>query len=160
MVNVLDDIARPRRPDAPDGADPDVAGPSHVFAALERLNRRADRDMQRLVPPTVEGLRGSYGRILDLLRPEGVRPSELAEGASITKQAIGQRVRELEQRGWVAVEPDPADGRAVLVRRTAAGEQVRRAAVAAIADMEAEWADVVGADRYATFRAVLDELGA
>jgi DNA-binding MarR family transcriptional regulator len=143
MVNMIDDLEAP---------------PAHVFEALERLNRRADDAMRRLVPADLK-LRGSYGRILDLIDDDGTRPSALADGAWITKQAVGQRVHELEARGWVTVSPDPTDGRAVVVRRTAEGDRVRRTAVGAIAAMEDEWADLVGAERYATFRDVLDELG-
>jgi DNA-binding MarR family transcriptional regulator len=135
-------------------------GPArHVLAAIERANRRIDADLRRRRPAGLEGMRGSYGRILDLIGDDGSRPSALAEGSWITKQAVGQRVRELEERGWVTVTPDPADGRAVLVRRTARGDEVRRLARAAISQMESDWAASVGPDRYATFRAVLDELG-
>jgi DNA-binding MarR family transcriptional regulator len=144
MVNMIDDF--------------DDIGPRHVFEALERVNRRAGGAMGRLVPSTL-GLRGSHGRILDLIDDEGTRPSALADGAWITKQAVGQRVHELEARGWVTITRDPSDGRAVIVRRTAEGDRIRRTAVGAIATMEEEWAERVGAERYATFRAVLDELG-
>lgn len=129
-----------------------------MLAALERLDRRIDRDLRRSVSH-IEGLRGSHGRILDLIDDEGSRPSTLADGAWITKQAVGQRIRELERFGWVTVSPDPDDGRAVIVRRTRAGERVRSAARGGIEEMERAWADQVGADRYATFRQVLDELG-
>ena len=145
MVNMIDDL---------DGGEP-----RHVFEAIDRLNRRADAALRRLIPPDMEGLRGSHGRILDLIDDAGTRPSALADGAWITKQAVGQRVHELEARGLVSITPDPTDGRAVIVRRTPEGDRIRRGAVGAIAAMEAEWAEVVGATRYATFRAVLDELG-
>ena len=62
--------------------------PVHVLAALERLNRRADAFMRRYLPRDVTGIRGSYGRILDLIEDDGSRPSELVGGAWITKQAI------------------------------------------------------------------------
>lgn len=106
----------------------------------------------------VEGLRGSHGRILDLIAPGGTRPSALAEGATISKQAVSQRIRELEERGWVQLRPDPSDGRALLVHRTSEGDDVRRQLRAAIRALESEWADAVGAGRYAAFRSVLDEL--
>jgi DNA-binding MarR family transcriptional regulator len=132
---------------------------AHVFAALERLRYRSDADMRRLVPRSIEGLRGSQARLLDMIAVAGSRPSELAEGAWISKQAVGQRLREMEERGWVSITPDPSDGRAVVVRRTRAGDRVRKAALATITSMEQEWAEQVGADRYAIFRAVVDELG-
>jgi len=104
------------------------------------------------------GLRGSEGRILSLIGRHGTRPSVLADGAWISKQAIGKRIHDLAERGLVEVEPDPADGRAVLVRRTAAGDRLLAVANSWIADVERDLASVVGEDRYAVFRQVLDEL--
>jgi DNA-binding MarR family transcriptional regulator len=130
-----------------------------VLAALERLDHTIARGMGRFVGTEVEGLRGSQARMLELIGDGGTRPSALAEGSRITKQAVGQRIREMEERGWVTVTPDPSDGRAVLVRRTAAGDRVRRTIRQGVGRMEREWTDLVGADRYAVFRQVLDELG-
>ena len=146
VVNVVDDIPDERT--------------AHVLAGLGALDQRIAADLRRLLPPQVTGMRGSHGRLLDLIAAEGTRPSTLADGAWITKQAVGKRLRELEGRGLVALAPDPADRRAVLVRRTPDGDRVRAAAREAIAAMEDEWAGVVGPERYATFRAVLAELGA
>ena len=139
---------------------PEMTSPN-VLAAVEWLTRRIAEDVRALrqahdVPIT----RGSQGLILDLLPEDGARPTELADGRWVSKQAIGQRVRELIDLGLVRTDPDPTDRRAVIVRRTPAGDrgadQLRRA----IADLERSWARQVGEDRYATFRAVLDELGA
>ncbi len=157
---MMDDTGDDQTEDANDGAsgapNPEA---DHIFAALGRLNRRADADIRRLATKEMTGLRGSHGRILDLIDRKGSRPSALADGAWITKQAISQRIRELENRGWVQVSPDPDDGRATLIRRTAQGDRVRSSALGAIATMEHEWAQLVGVERYDTFRQVLDELG-
>lgn len=151
FVNMVDD-----REDAADDAG--RGRPGHVLAALSMLDRRVERDLRRLLPRDVHPIRGSYGRILDLIADAGSRPSALAAGDWITKQAIGKRLRELEELGWVSLVPDPSDGRALIVRRTRKGDRVRAAARSAIHAMEEEWSAAVGADRYATFRAVLDEL--
>ncbi len=132
---------------------------AHAFVALDRLQQRAQREVGARLPPDAAGLRGSHGRILDMIGPDGSRPTELARGAWISKQAIGQRVKELEELGWVTVAPDPDDGRAVRVRRTAEGDRVRTGAVRAIRRMEHDWAQQVGVERYRAFREVLDELG-
>ena len=137
----------------------DLDETSHVFAALEQLRRRADQDMARLTASITKPLRGSHGRLLSLIPEDGIRPSEIAADAWITKQAVGTRLREMEELGWVTIGPDPADGRAVLVRRTAAGTRIRRAAREAIETLETEWAEAVGPERYRIFRAVLGELG-
>lgn len=142
----------------PPGMDPSSP---HVLAAVEWLIRRIADDTRSLrqdrnVPIT----RGSHGRILDLLPEDGARPSELAAGGWVTKQAIGQRVRELVDLGLVRTDPDPTDARAVIVRRTPAGDRVTTQLHDLIAALEQSWAQQVGQDRYATFRAVLDELSA
>ena len=130
----------------------------HAVAAVEGLTRRMGRDLRRLVDGFAPGLRGSSGRLLALIGEGGTRPSVLADGALISKQAVGQRLREMEDVGLVVLLPDPDDGRAVLARRTAEGDEILRRLNAAIADLEAEWAAVAGAERYAIFRNVLDEL--
>lgn len=135
----------------------DDAGPGHVLALLHRLRQRTDAD---LAPRFLEvpGMRGSFGFILGVLPEEGARPTAMAAQTGITKQSFGERVRELERRGWVESLPDPADGRARLIRRTAEGDRVRRMTEEVIASMEHDWAGEVGADRYATFISVLREL--
>lgn len=133
----------------------------HVLDAVEWFQRRMGAEFrahrQRDDLPVS---RGSQGRILHLLPDDGARPTELATGGWITKQAIGKRVRELEALGLVRTDPDREDGRAVVVRRTAAGDRVAAQILDAIAAIERSWAEEVGEERYATFRAVLDELGA
>lgn len=134
--------------------------PAHVFVHLDQLARRGQRDLTRLLDTTesIPGLRGSIGRILSLVPPEGARPTALADGAWITKQSLGERVREMERLGWVTTDADPVDKRAHLVHRTELGNRVLATAERTIAAMEAEWSAKVGTDRYTVFRTVLAEL--
>lgn len=60
-------------------------------------------------------------RLLPYLPVEGARGVELARRLGVTKQAVGRLVGELEAAGLLRREPDPADGRAWLVRFTPAG---------------------------------------
>jgi DNA-binding MarR family transcriptional regulator len=46
----------------------------------------------------------------------GVRPSALAQGAGITKQAMSQLVRELKTRSYMEQVPDATETRAKIVR--------------------------------------------
>ena len=104
-------------------------------------------------------MRASHARLLHLVPPEGARPSELAQGW-ISKQAVGQRLREMVEGGLVTVEPDPHDGRASVVRRTPEGDRTLTLVLRELAELEVELAREVGERRYRTFRAVLDELAA
>lgn len=148
------------------GREPDRTGDEaadsplpHLFAALDALQRRLGPEISARMRPHGAELRGSHGRILGLLPPEGARPSALAEGW-ISKQAIGKRIQELVESGLVSVEPDPDDRRATIVRRTAEGTRLRAVAKKEIAEIEASLAAEVGAKRYRLFREVLDELAA
>jgi DNA-binding MarR family transcriptional regulator len=130
----------------------------HVVALLHRLRQRTDADLASKLDG-VPGMRGSFGAILGVLPADGARPTVLAERLGITKQSLGERLRELEQRGWIESVPDPTDGRALIVRRTADGDRIREITGLAIASMESEWAAEVGDRRFRTFLAVLSELG-
>ncbi len=129
----------------------------HVVAGIEALQRRMSEALTERMTTVGIALRGSHGRILSLISPAGTRPSVLAEGW-VSRQAIGQRIRELEQLELVAVEQDPHDRRATVVRRTSEGDRVLAQLAAGIADFERELRDQVGGARYDTFRRVLDEL--
>jgi DNA-binding MarR family transcriptional regulator len=59
-------------------------------------------------------------------RPEGVRLTELAQTARITKQSMGALVDSLEHGGYVERVDDPEDARAWRVRLTARGRQYGR----------------------------------
>ena len=58
----------------------------------------------------------------------------------------------------IAVGPDPADRRARIVTRTPAGDEIKAMTERAIAAMEGDWAEHVGAERYRVFKEVLNEL--
>ena len=135
-----------------------VTLPDHVFSRLDGLNRRAGHDIRPHLDLTIEGMRGTFGALLGILPTDGARPSELAEAMRISKQAVGQRLVEMEARGWITISPDPIDKRARIVTRTPAGDEIKAMSEQAIAAMERNWADQVGADRYRVFKEVLNEL--
>lgn len=57
------------------------------------------------------------------------------------------------------ISPDPADRRAKVIRRTAAGEHATQVLRASIGTVEGRWRGEVGAERYTTFLGVLGVLG-
>lgn len=58
---------------------------------------------------------------------DGMRPSQLAAELQITKQAVNKLAGHLEERGYIAREPDPVDGRGRVIRLTAKGRSVEMA---------------------------------
>ena len=103
-------------------------------------------------------LRGSHLRLLSSVPPRGINVTELAAALSMTKQAAGQFVTYLEGTGHLTTRPDPQDRRVRLVVRTPEGDRTVRTVGARIARLERQWAREVGAERFATFRAVLHDL--
>ena len=105
-----------------------------------------------------EGLRPVHRPILRDLLTSGQRPTELAARMGVSKQTVNDLLRELEQLGYIALVPDPDDGRA---KRTAVTERGRRLGVEVVRLSDAvgrRWAARVGERRYATFEQVLHEI--
>lgn len=129
----------------------------HMLATLSLVERRLGEAMAARMAPHEVVMRGSHARLLDLVPPDGARPSDLAQGW-ISKQAVGKRIQEMNEAGLVTVGPDPDDGRASVVRRTVEGDRALSLIMHELGGLEAELAREVGERRYRTFRAVLDEL--
>ena len=134
-----------------------AVNPPHLLGKLDLAFRAANKALQENVS-LVPGLRPSHYRLLDFTPTGGIRLSELARGANITKQALGEFVTNLETAGLVDVTPDPSDGRARLVTPTPAGRriqtQIRRTVTAIEQDLEQR----VGNERWKVFCQVLDAL--
>jgi DNA-binding MarR family transcriptional regulator len=97
-------------------------------------------------------------RIAQRLSPDGIRLTELAEQAQVTKQTAGALVDELERNGYVTRRPDPADARARLVLLGDRGAEVCRTAGVELARIEEQWRDHLGDDAYRGLRAALSSL--
>ena len=94
-------------------------------------------------------------RIAQRLSPNGIRITDLADQAQVTKQTAGALVDELERNGYVARKPDPADARARLVVLSARGTKLCAAAATEVERVEREWRAHLGAKDYAGLRAAL-----
>ena len=84
-------------------------------------------------------------RLVPFLTREGIRPTDLARHADITKQAVGQTLKACEAQGLVEFAADPTDGRAQLVRLTDDGEAAFRYGRSVLRYLEGELAAAVGA---------------
>jgi DNA-binding MarR family transcriptional regulator len=94
---------------------------------------------------------------------DGKSPALLARAFQVTKGTMTSTLHRLEQKGLVAIHPDPADGRSKIVRITEAGRAMRESCIAATQP----WAERIGAmpeasdmatllPRLAALRAALD----
>ena len=105
-------------------------------------------------------VRSTHGNVFQFLDDDGTRVSVLARRAQMTKQSMAELVEHLERHGYVERLPDPADGRAKLVRVTARGRELFPVAQGAIAEVEERWTEVLGERDMKRLRALLERLGA
>ena len=131
----------------------------HVGRLLLRASRAFNaRATEKLRARGYGGLTLAHLALLPHLDAEGTRVTTLAERAGMTKQGMGQLVRDLERRGYAERAPDPTDRRAALVRFSEAGRHLLADAVAVTGELEAEYAAVLGEQRLAALRDTLSAL--
>lgn len=126
-----------------------------LFVANRALEQRA---FDAVLAAGVTDITLAQARVAARIGPDGTRVSDLAAQARITKQSAAFLVEQLETAGYVARVPDPADGRARLVRLTPRADKVVRAANTEVERVLTEWADHVGGDRLRQLYEVLLDL--
>ena len=76
----------------------------------------------------------------------GLRPTKLAGQVGITKQSVNDLLGHLERHGYLVRVPDPADGRARVIRLTAKGQRLERTINAQAQAPEMRVAEILGRD--------------
>ncbi len=100
----------------------------------------------------------SHSAVFAQIRPEGSRLTELARGANMTPQAMGELVDELAELGYVERRPDPTDRRAKLIVLTSRGNQCIAAGIATIRGIEERIDQILGPQGRAQLRRLLSAL--
>lgn len=118
---------------------------------LAEFLRRLDAAGQGDVRPV-------HGMIFQILRAEGVTSSELAERLGVTKQASGQLITGLEERGYVRREDHPRGGRRRLIVLTDKALAHLEIAGAILHQLESETAACAGEDTLLALRTELPRL--
>lgn len=134
--------------------------PPSIATLLLVAHRAAEtKVMEALRATGFDDLTVAQCRIAQRLSPSGIRVTELAEQAGVTKQTAGALIDELERNGYVVRQPDPADARARLVVLRARGRKLCAAAAAEVTRIEDEWRSQFGATAYRQLREMLTSLG-
>jgi DNA-binding MarR family transcriptional regulator len=103
-------------------------------------------------------LGASHLSVLQWPGPDDLRPSELAAQSRMSKQALNYLLGQLERLGYLERRDDPGDRR---FKRIALTQRGRRAALAMrdiVRDVEAEWEQQLGPERFAELRLLLTDL--
>jgi DNA-binding MarR family transcriptional regulator len=103
-------------------------------------------------------IRPTHGCVFRFVRDEGMRLTELAAHAGMTKQATGEVVDGLVELGYAERIPDPQDRRAKLICLTERGAEAQRFGTKLFARLEERWKERYGAERVEELRETLEEI--
>lgn len=129
---------------------------SPLISLVERLGQVLQRDMVNSGHEAgFPELKHSHNSVFGFLSTQGSHASDMAARAGVTRQSMGEIVRDLVSLGIVEMMTDPDDRRAKLVTYTDYGLRVARAGRQHIVDVEERLAAELGADEYARVREAL-----
>ena len=127
-----------------------------MIAIVDKTSRMLREDMITTMRSRgYEWAQPAHNTLFATLPAEGARAADMAERAGITRQSMGEVIRDLASRGVVEMVPDPTDGRAKIVRFTEAGLAMAREGFAHIVDLDAQLRETFGDADYETCRRVL-----
>jgi DNA-binding MarR family transcriptional regulator len=89
---------------------------------------------------------------------DGLRPSQLADRAGITKQSVNDLLGHLERHGYLGRVPDSADGRARVIRLTAKGRRLEGTIYAEAGAAQQRIAEILGSRRFEQLHSSLELL--
>lgn len=127
----------------------EIAGETLLAEFREELTNRGYAD-----------LRPTHGCVFRFIREEGMRLTDLAGFAGITKQSAGELVDDLVNLGYVERTADPEDRRAKLICLTRRGREAQRVGFGLFAELEQRWAAHFGQERFDQLRDLLEQIAA
>lgn len=138
---------------APEGYDDNIG----------RLLQLALRDFQSRCAEKLHArgytqLSATHLTILSYIDPAGTRIVTLADRAGMTKQSMGDLIRELEVQGYVERSPDPSDKRAVIIKMVQTNTTFLADAYNIIAEIQSEYAATLGESGAEQLRGLLKAL--
>ena len=90
--------------------------------------------------------------------PDDLRPSELAAQSRMSKQALNYLLGQLERLGYLERRADPRDQRFKRIALTERGQGAALAMRDIVGEVETEWEQQLGPERFAELRVLLTDL--
>jgi DNA-binding MarR family transcriptional regulator len=103
-------------------------------------------------------LGASHLSVLQWPGPDDLRPSELAAQSRMSKQALNYLLGQLERLGYLERRDDPGDQRFKRIALTERGQRAALAMRDIVRDVETEWEQQLGHERFAELRLLLTDL--
>jgi DNA-binding MarR family transcriptional regulator len=137
----------------------ELAGAHLGRLLLQALRQVEAASMRKLRERGHRELRTGHIPVFGNVAAGGMRITDLAARAGMTRQMMGRLVRELEDLGYAASRPDPADQRAIIVELTDRGWQFCHDAQEVMVELEREYDAALGPGDLGRLRAALTILG-
>ncbi|MBO9523674.1 MAG: MarR family transcriptional regulator [Nocardioidaceae bacterium] len=117
-----------------------------------------NRVMAELAEAGFDDVTLAQARVFQRLAEDGIRLTDLAEQAQLTKQSTQFLVDQLEQAGYVERRPDPSDARARLICIAERGREAQLQARQVENAIRREWTRHLGKERMALLTELLQDL--
>ena len=135
--------------------------PKHkpLIALLDRANRAFQAEMVRKAHADGHTeVKMAHNSVFGTLHGEGARAADMAARAGITRQSMGEVIRDMVALDLLEMKADPNDGRAKIVTYSEHGLDVAWAGFEYLADLEELFEEEFGEQEYAIVRDVLERL--
>lgn len=131
-----------------------VKAPKVPLARLTAIAARTliDGLHEHLVARGIHDVRPAFGYVLLAVRDEPTSGGAIASLMGMTKQAASKLVDAMVEAGLVKRRADPSDARKQEVVLLAKGRRLLAEVESIYAELEAEWAKVLGRDRLEALR--------
>lgn len=130
-----------------------------LIALVDRAYRALHSDMIKEAHNRGHGmLQPAHHAVFSTLSSSGDRAIDMAARAGITRQSMGEIVRDMVALGLLEMRTDPADRRAKLVTYTQAGRDIAQSGFRYIMELEKSFTDEFGEKEYALVRHALDRM--
>lgn len=96
--------------------------------------------------------------VLQYSGSENVRPAELATRTRMSEQALNHLLGQLQQLGYLTRRDEADDRRSKRIRITRRGHAAIKAIREIVQEVEVDWEQQLGADRFGQLRLLLGEL--
>lgn len=134
-------------------------GRKPFIAIVDRAHRALQTHMVREAHSRGRtDIKPAHNAVFARLGAEGARAADMAAQNGITRQSMGEIVRDMVDIGLLEMTPDPEDRRAKLVRFTDEGLRFAAGGRAHLRALEEAFAEEFGEEEYETARDVLERL--
>jgi DNA-binding MarR family transcriptional regulator len=134
-------------------------GPIPLIGLLTAVTRWIEqRHLDQLAEAGFPEIRRAHTPVVVNLPAEGIRLTDLARAAGVSKQAMAELVADLEAHGYLERRADPTDGRAKLLVMTDRARAAHAATLRIFAAIEAELVAAIGSPALEHVRDTLGDI--